>query len=110
MTEPIPGPVFTLNNYGSGAVAQGVNVTQNVGSAPADLVGLVVQLRGLAVHMGSRHDQFTADVDLLENSQTPAPDRASAWQRIKDALTQTIGQVGASGILLAGEQVVAAIN
>ncbi|WP_189260574.1 hypothetical protein [Streptomyces fuscichromogenes] len=106
-----PAPVFTQNIYRGGTGAQGMEVTQNIGAAPADLMNLVLQLRNLGSHL--RDDQqagFAADVEILEDPEQQATPRLGAWQRIKNALAQGGANVATAGIVAAGEQIVSSLT
>lgn len=105
------GPVFHQHVHAGGVGAQGVEVTQNVGVQAAELPRLVALLRELAPEPGSPdHDGWTADVGLLADPAGPAADRASAWHRIRAALTRAGTGVAAAGVVALGDQVAAALS
>lgn len=96
-----PSAGFTQNVYG-GVAAQGMNVIQNVGVQPAQLVTLVEQLRELTPRLDLEHadqEAFRQDVEILNDSCADSQTRLSAGQRIKAALVQGGAEVGAAGIL-----------
>ncbi|MGW2612711.1 hypothetical protein ACWC4A_51985 [Streptomyces mirabilis] len=97
---PPPGPTFIQHNYGGGAAAQGMNVTQHVGVPPAQLADLVRRLREVAPRLEpSVRDEFLQDVEILDDPDQAPQDRLSAGQRIRAALAQGGAQVGAAAIL-----------